>query len=117
MEIGSGGRMGVELSLQCARVLGMGWERPQGVYGDHSENMAPEPLLVSRQDSQRRDPPTKPLTQDVSCLQDMQGLGWSRDGGNDWPRLSPIPWQEPTPEAVNDTLLYFQAGAWHNYPL
>lgn len=55
------------------------------------------PLPVSRQDSQRRDPPTKPLTQDVSCLQNMQGLGWSRDGGNDWPRLSPIPWAGTNP--------------------
>lgn len=67
MEIGSGSGMGVELSLQCARVLGMGWERPQGVYGDHSENMAPEVATACVQAGLPEEGPTH-KTLDPGCV-------------------------------------------------
>ena len=48
---------------------------------------------VAMQDSQYRDkdsnPPTKPLTQNVSCLQDVQEQRWSRDRGNGQPMTDP----------------------------
>jgi hypothetical protein len=67
MEIGSRGRVGVELSLQCARVLGVGWERPQGVYGDDSENMAPEVATACGQAGLPVEGPTH-KTLDPGCV-------------------------------------------------
>ena len=39
--------------------------------------------------------------------------GWLNNSSTN---LRPISWA-PVPEITNDTLLYLQKGAWHNFPL
>ena len=90
----------------------------EAIWAETTHSCASE-LRSTVRDFQRREgdinPPTKPSTQNLSCLQDVQGSRWSKDWGNNHPMTAPT-WdpshvREPTPNIINDTLLCLQTGA------